>query len=193
MGKVRKQRDRYPCGRLRPAGIPGAPTVWRRIKDYGIRLGINPEVGSVLGRLSIFGELGERQVEAGRRFAHIVADFEREAGCPKRSPASPQYNVRFGRTHAYTEEMDPKAVARLSALQRQFYRLEAVLSDPHTRAIVEEVCCNDREIHSLDFPTLRSGLTALADYWKFPGKSNSARVAILATKPRRPRHAKSSS
>ena len=128
-----------------------------------------PELGLVLGRLSLFGELNERQVEAGRHFARIVARFEREAGYQKRSPAGQQYNAGYGLKLTASNEMDLKAHESLRRSQRQFDNLERALYDPHTRAVVEEVCCNDREVGSLEIPTLRIGLTALADHLKFPG------------------------
>ena len=123
-------------------------------------------------------------MEARRHFARIVARFEREAGYQKRSPAGQQYNAGYGLKLTASNEMDLKAHESLRRSQRQFDNLERALYDPHTRAVVEEVCCNDREVGSLEIPTLRIGLTALADHLKFPGKMESSCVDIPARRRR---------
>jgi hypothetical protein len=139
---------------------------------------MDPELGSVLGRLGLFGEINERQVEAGRYFARIVACIERKAGYQKRSPASPQYEAGFRLNLIKTNDAPLGTERKLRALQREFENLRMVLYDDHTREVIEEVCCNDHEINSLEFPLLRSGLTALAGHLKLPDKKNESRVAI---------------
>jgi hypothetical protein len=159
----------------KPVQTSCAPTLWRRIKDHGIRVGADPELGSVLGRLSLFGELNDSQVEAGRYYAKLVATFERESGCPRRTVASPQYDRAYKSGSAVMETAHPEWAARMKSLQRKMDRTESVLYDPRMRRAVEEVCCNDHEISSLDYPSLRAGLTALANYWKLPGKNRTDR------------------
>jgi hypothetical protein len=184
VGRRKKSGERYACGKLKPRGVPGAHTLWRRIKDHGIRLGMNPELGSVLGRLSLFGEISEREVEAGRYFARVVANFERDAGCPPRLVKSPTYEAAFN--NGFREvHSGSHSDARLRRSQRRFDEFDRIFYDSHTRAIVEEVCCNDREISASELPTLRSGLTALADHLRIRGNNNNTRSPIAEPTGRR--------
>src|SRR5271165_4777230 len=91
--------ERKPCGRLKPAEKedPRFPTMWRRIKDHGTRVGIHPYVGTVLGRLSLSGALRNHQVEAGFRFAELLGTYHRLCtGARRYSAASPAYERGFG-------------------------------------------------------------------------------------------------
>jgi hypothetical protein len=175
-GRPKKAGERYASGGLIPKGVPGANTLWRRIKDYGVRLGLSPELGSVLGRLSLFGEISEREVEAGRYFAQIVADFERDAGHAARSARSPTYEARFYNGHGPHREALREGYD-LRRSQRRYEELDRIIFDPHTRAILEAVCCDDHEISALELPTLQSGLTALANHFKIRPNDKPSTIA----------------
>jgi hypothetical protein len=90
---------RKPSGRLRqePPQDPRFPTMWRRIKDHGMALGVHPYVGTVLGRLALMGKLSDHQAQAGFRFAEIVGAYDRLcSGARPYTAASPAYQRGFG-------------------------------------------------------------------------------------------------
>ena len=82
-GRPSKSGDRYNCGKLRPAETskqPISPALWQRIKTNGQKIGLDPRLGTELGRLALHDELTSAEVSAGFRIAEIYHAFERFHG-----------------------------------------------------------------------------------------------------------------
>jgi hypothetical protein len=78
-GRPAKQGDRYKCGKLKPAETskqPISPALWQRIKTNGQKIGLDPRLGTELGRLALHDELTSAEVSAGFRIAEIYEAFE---------------------------------------------------------------------------------------------------------------------
>ena len=71
-GRPSKSGDRYKCGKLRPAETSKqqiSPALWHRIKTNGQKIGLDPRLGTELGRLALHDELTSAEVSAGFRIA----------------------------------------------------------------------------------------------------------------------------
>src|SRR5215467_12671455 len=131
---------RYPCGRRKSVGDVRAPTLWRRIKDNGIALGLDRRLGSEVGRLSLLGELTDTEAATAFLIAEIYGRFERYSG-KRRTAHSPSYDI--GRGAEPTEDHDHERRARRA--RKQFDRLQACLPvyPPQARTELEQLCCED--------------------------------------------------
>ena len=61
-------------GKLRPAETskqPISPALWQRIKTNGQKIGLDPRLGTELGRLALHDELTSVEVSVGFRIAGI--------------------------------------------------------------------------------------------------------------------------
>ena len=82
-GRPSKSGDRFKCGKLKPAETskqPISPALWQRIKTDGQKIGLDPRLGTELGRLALHDELSSAEVSAGFRIAEIYQAFERFHG-----------------------------------------------------------------------------------------------------------------
>src|SRR5260370_42323850 len=78
-GRPSKSGDRYKCGKLKPADTskqPISPALWQRIKTNGQKIGLDPRLGTELGRLALHDELTSAEVSAGFPIAEIYQGFE---------------------------------------------------------------------------------------------------------------------
>src|SRR6266699_82361 len=135
--------DRYRCGKKRPGEDKGG-ALWRRIADHGEKLALDPRLGSELGRLRHFGELNNLQASAGSRVGEIYGRYERLKHL-HRSAASPSYRLGFG------ESDEPS-----------FLRLQEEIQARDLKALMEEVCVDDRPINPTRLDELRAALDHLA-------------------------------
>jgi hypothetical protein len=155
----RQAPDRYPSGDKKP-GI--APTVFFRIREHGVRLGLDPRLATVLGRMGMFKELSEPEVDAGFRIGEIYGRYEMLKGIPRRSAASPSYERGFGAKEVIdTARMLPDELKKhnraVKKATKAFDKLQAWLPIHEDLALIERVCCDNQEIN----PTLRPQLAAL--------------------------------
>jgi hypothetical protein len=160
---------RYPSGRAREDARedPRFPTLWRRIKDHGTRIGIHPYMGTVLGRLSLLGILRDHQVEAGFRFAEIVGAYDRLcSGARPYTPASPAYERGLGSGGAGAGDSEA-AIARLARAARRARRHYEQVIDclPNAQAysLLVDVCIKNEEVGQARHADLSALLSALAD------------------------------
>jgi len=142
--------------------------LWRRIKDYGVKLGLDRRLGSEVGRLSLLGELTDTEAAAAFLVGEIYGRFERAEG-RRRSAQSPSYEIGQG---GEPGEM-PDQEQRARRARKQFFRLQACLPTypPGGRAVLEQVCCEDRSINSRDLDDLRSMLARVAAEFGLAAKS----------------------
>jgi hypothetical protein len=78
-GRPAKSGERYKCGKLKPADTskqPISPALWQRIKTNGQKIGLDPRLGTELGRLALHDELSSAEASAGFRIAEIYRAFE---------------------------------------------------------------------------------------------------------------------
>src|ERR1700742_5168116 len=78
-GRPSKTGERYKCGKLRPVETskqPISPALWQRIRTNGQKIGLDPRLGTELGRLALHDELTSAEVSAGFRIAEIYQACE---------------------------------------------------------------------------------------------------------------------
>jgi hypothetical protein len=164
---------------LKPESDPRtAPTIIKRLKDDLIPRAKDKRLGTVLGLMHLEGILSEVEVEAGFRYAEDVGAYERTVtGAPRRHCRSVSYDGGFqGRGDVdlpNLEKIDPEAADKIrrklrrqeKSAKKRYDRAQMYI--PHLpiliSAIVEEVCCNDRPVHSLHHPMLKKILRTLAE------------------------------
>jgi hypothetical protein len=158
-GRPRRKGLRTASGRLKQTGDVRAPTLWRRIKDDGIKLGLDRRLGSEIGRLALHGELTDTEATTAFLVAEIYGRYERGEGT-RRSARSPSYEIGHGADHGETGDQERRA----RRARKQFARLQACLPafPPRPRAILELLCCEDRRINSLELPEIRRLLHVVA-------------------------------
>lgn len=173
-------RERYPSGHPKPdtAPEPIAPTLLKRLKDDIIPRAKDKRLGSVLGQMHLQGILSEIETAAGFYYGEDVGAYERlVTGAPPRHHMSPSFEFgRKGGTKTDLEalrRMDPeladkieRSIAhRAKSAQKRYDRAQMYI--PHfpilISTLIEEVCCNDRPIHSLHHPMLKKILRNLAE------------------------------
>jgi len=171
---------RYADGQLRhdpEAPKEFAPTIIKRLKDELIPKAKDKRLGSVLGLMHLDGILAEVEVEAGFRYAADVGAYERMMGHPSRSARSASYEGGFrgasGLDLDALRRMDPDTAdkvereikRRRKAIQKRYDKVQACVPmfPILVSTILEEVCCNDRPVHSLHHDTLRKILRNIAE------------------------------
>ena len=164
-GRPSKSGDRYKCGKLKPADTskqPISPALWQRIKTNGQKIGLDPRLGTELGRLALHDELTSMEVSAGLRIAEIYQGFEFFHGRTRSAAGSSFFRqfvadlekpieVTRRRTDDYIsidqEEREREAREDFDVLQ--YYM------PPAQRDIVEQVCVTSRPINPVSFPVLK--------------------------------------
>lgn len=181
--------ERYPSGRLRPSNGQGG-ALWRRIVDEGIRFGyVNPQLGSEVGRLLFYGQITSIEAAAAARVAEIYGRYERIHG-KRRDAASPSYQVGFKTYEIQESGMDAASLRRYNAkvksATRKFDELQAAipLIPSSARALLEQLCVDDRSIGPTHLVEVRVLLRELAVLFRF-AKSNAGPVVPIRVGPAR--------
>ncbi len=180
--------ERYRCGKKRPGEDKGG-ALWRRIADHGEKLALDPRLGSELGRLRHFGELSNLQASAGSRVGEIYGRYERLKHL-HRSAASPSYRLGFGESDdpSGAEELD-RFAERVRRAERAFLRLQEEIQARDLKALIEEVCVDDRPINPTRLDELRAVLDHLAVHFgmadRVPADAAAARLRVRPTARKR--------
>jgi hypothetical protein len=132
-----------------------------------VRLGADPRLATVLGRMGMFKELAEAEVDAGFRIAEIYGRYESLKGIPRRHAASPSYQRGFGSKDGMdTDRMLPDELKRhqraLKRATKAFDKLQTMLPDDRQRGLIERVCCDNEEINPVLKPGLAGALHTVA-------------------------------
>lgn len=163
-GRPRTNQERYASGRSKPITSEDLrlPNLWQRIKQHGVQAGIDPRMGSEIGRLCLFGHLTGTDFEAANRFAFVVGRWEALNGMPRRSVASPSYSS--GRGLDTSGDPSPDVV---DEVRESYYRMVAVIpSQPiHIKAMLENVCVDDLMCPEQHYQDLHRLLQRLATLW----------------------------
>lgn len=129
--------------------------IWKDLADHGddmVRLGqITKETRSVITRFVLFGHLTQIEGEAAKRYAYIVARFEKYCIPTKRDAKSPSYEKAFGsdqelerreRNGTMADYEDAAKDAR-----RQYNKLIKVLGayGSQTKSVLDDFCLSDVE------------------------------------------------
>jgi hypothetical protein len=153
-----------------------AQSVHSAASDDVTRRGSDRHAATVLGRMYLEGILTEGEAEAGFCYAENVGAYERMRGHPPRHSQSPSFE--FGRKGV--DELDVEALRRRDvdvadkverrihrkcrAIQKQYDWLQShvPLFPILISTVLEEVCCNDRPVHSLHHQMVKKILRTLA-------------------------------
>ncbi len=159
---------REPSGKVKRGRreADGPVHLWRRIKDHVVGLANLPEMGSVIGRMSLAGVLTDSQCAAACWTADTFARFEQVHGMPRRSCVSPIYERSYGRSPTGGGILaDEKARKRATVAMARLEKVLASSREPGPRAsrhILVTVCVEDGEIITSEIPILGKILSAIA-------------------------------
>jgi hypothetical protein len=164
--------SRYPSGQTKGKHDKRDDRVvlWRRIKDHAVRMGADPDMGSVIGRLSLAGILTDSESAAAIWAAETIGRYERLQGYPRRASPSPAYERSYARS-SNAGESTPEHERRVNKARRAKERLEKTIlrvslgdlaQANAARSILEDVCCGDIEPSSLHHKSLAALLKAIA-------------------------------
>lgn len=140
----------------------GGRVVWKRLQDHGdelFRLGlITKETRSAITRFVLFKHLTPLEGEAAKRYAYVIARFEKYCTEGKRTTKSPSYQKAFGADQELERHFlngttaDYEAAARKA--KREYNRLMQAIAPygPQTKSALDDFCCSDIE-PAADFRT----------------------------------------
>jgi len=173
---------RHPSGaKKRAAATPRAAnpgTVWRRIKDNWRdmeKIGMNPDLGSEIARLYLFGVLTEVEASAGRLYAEICGRFHRYHGVARASAPSPAYERGHGREDEVERNIRQGTVSayerRAKAAKRAWTKLQrSVPNAPSAHDLLHRVCVLNEHAAERDHVALKLLLRKVADAFGLGGK-----------------------
>jgi hypothetical protein len=160
-----KAGDRYKCGKLRPTETskqPISPALWPRIKTNGQKIGLDPRLGTELGRLALHDELTSAEVSAGFRIAEIYQIFEHFHGRTRSAAGSSFFRqfvadlekpIEIGRRKT-DDHLDVDREAREREAREDFDVLQFYMPAAQ-RDLVEQVCVSSRPINPVSIPVLK--------------------------------------
>jgi hypothetical protein len=164
-GRPSKSGDRYKCGKLKPAETskqPISPALWQRIKTNGQKIGMDPRLGTELGRLALHDELTSAEVSAGFRIAEIYQTFEGFHGRTRSAAGSSFFRqfvadlekpIEIGRRKT-DDYLDIDRDAREREAREDFDVLQFYMPVAQ-RDLVEQVCVGSRPINPVSMPVLK--------------------------------------
>lgn len=146
----------------REARRPGAGTLWRRVADNWEALealGANPDLGTVIGRMFLFGELSHTEASAARLYAEIAGRYSRYFGLARETAASPAYERGFGREdeverHSRNDTMKSYE-RRAKKARRAWEKVQACLPPGPAKDVLHDVAVLNREVPKALYPDLR--------------------------------------
>ena len=159
--RIGSERERWPNGHVKQAD-PRLNNLWQRIKQYGVRAGIDPRLESEIGRLTLFGHLTPTDFEAANRFAVTVAKWELVMDMPRRTSASPSYIQ--GRGGVDNSEVDPEIVSEAKDAYHKMM-LQIPANPAHIRIMLESVCVDNHICPASHYADLHLLLERLAKLW----------------------------
>jgi hypothetical protein len=164
-GRPSKPGNRYTCGKLKPAETskqPISPALWQRIKTNGQKIGLDPRLGTELGRLALHDELTSAEVSAGFRIAEIYQTFEHFHGRSRSAAGSSFFRqfvadsekpIEVGRRKT-DDFLDIDREAREREAREDFDVLQFYMPAAQ-RDLVEQLCVASRPINPVSIPVLK--------------------------------------
>lgn len=152
-------QKKYPRAK-KPRG--GETVLWQRIKSLDASMldaaKISRETVSVIGRLLLFKHITPLQAEAGRRYAYIMARFEKYSTEGRRTARSPSFERAYGSDQELERlANEPDGISeyekRARKARREYVRLTKVLARFADKAtgrnlakdVLDDMCCSDIE------------------------------------------------
>lgn len=168
--------ERYDSGRKKEEHVEGiAPTLLKRLKDEVIPRAKDKRLGTVLGLMHLQGILTETETEAGFLYAEDVGKYERVMGHPRRTARSPSFDNGYGGGGLDLEllwKIDPERAQKIEdrikrekrKAEKNYQRAQKFIPQfpAMVRALIEDVCCNDRPVSSLNHAGIKAILGNLA-------------------------------
>jgi hypothetical protein len=163
-----RYNDGHKKKRARPRH-PGAGTMWRRLRDNWsdiMKIGADPNLGTVVGKLYLFGVITETEATAARRYAEVVGRHDRYMGMPRRQVASPAYERGFGAEDEIAKRERQGTISayerRARRAKREMVRLRSQIPNDTALTAVESVCVLDQEIPTAQHADLKTLLNKMA-------------------------------
>ena len=153
--------------------VPGAGTIWRRMRDNWsgmVNAGGNPMWGSVIGKLYLDGVLTETEASAARLYAEITGRYDKYHPNSERivrTPRSPSWEAGFGGSFDVIAHHEIMGTMRsyerkAKAAQKAWQKVQSCMPDRADRAIFEDACLFEVEIHSDHHADLKAILGKIA-------------------------------
>ncbi|CCE05793.1 hypothetical protein BRAS3843_1480024 [Bradyrhizobium sp. STM 3843] len=164
-GRPAKAGERYGCGKLKPGETskqPISPVLWQRIKTNGQKIGLDPRLGTELGRLALHDELTSAEVSAGFRIAEIYHAFETFHGRTRSAAGSSFFRqfvadlekpIETGRRRT-DDYLDIDREMREREAREDFDVLQYYMPAAQ-RDLVEQVCVASCPINPVSMPVLK--------------------------------------
>lgn len=153
---VRERKDQRPA---RARHARGRAT-WKAIEQHGddlLRLGqIAKETRSAITRFVLFEHLTRLEGEAAKRYAYVVARFEKYCTDSRRNPKSPSYERAFGSDQELERRQIEGTIADYETAakkaRREYTKLMNAIGPygKHTKSVLDDFCLSDIE-PSADF------------------------------------------
>jgi hypothetical protein len=162
-GRKRKDGDRYPSGKLKPAEAqPGTPPAKiRRAVDLALAGAADPMLATAVGWLRLHAILTDTQVAGAQAYAKLQGQYDSAIGLPRRSAASPAYGSGF--SSGSNREPDDRMIA---TVKRRYAELRDVVrcSGPKATGIMERVCIEDAHPTAWELTDFISTLNAVVKH-----------------------------
>lgn len=161
---------RYDCGKIKREARMGETEVQirstvlaYRARSVGEENARRNESGYELGRMYLAGVVNSRQHRAGVDYALMMRSWQMLMGLPSPFPSGLDYGAVRGLS--INEDPDPEFVQRRT---NHIQKMRTALAQAGRQAeiVVRQVCIEDLGAKNVD--NLRSGLNALADFFKIP-------------------------
>lgn len=143
---------KYPRAK-KPRG--GETVQWQRLKSLDAAAldahKISREVVSAIGRLLIHKHLTPVQAEAARRYAYIMARFEKYSTEGRRTARSPSFERAYGSDQELERlANEPDGIseyeARAKKARKEYNKLVKVVTRfPGAKNVLDDLCCSDIE------------------------------------------------
>lgn len=137
---------------------------------------LNPDYGTVIGRLYHFGEINARQASAARLYAEVVGRYDRfhptRDAVLRRSAKSPAYERGSRGRDDEVERLSnqgqlPEWERRAKRARKAYLKLDSCVPNDLARTALDEICIHNREINSVNYPDLVRILERIADKFRF--------------------------
>lgn len=146
---VRPPRDQRPARARQARGR----ATWRAIQDHGddlIRLGqIAKETRSVITKMVLLENITKLEGEAAKRYAYVVARFEKYCTEGRRTAKSPSFERAFGSDQELERRQVEGTIADYEAAakkaRREYNKLMNVIAPygAQAKSLLDDMCCGD--------------------------------------------------
>ncbi len=131
-------------------------TLWKRIDqglDWMIRLGLDPELATPVGKLYALEVLTKMQVQAANYYSEVAGRYSRYFIEGRRNAASPSFQRSFrGHDNEVQRHIDNGTITayerKATYAKSQWARMLKWVPDREARAIMDQICLDNLDIPS---------------------------------------------